>query len=34
VLPATLLNTLFILPVYEVLRRVHELVYPAPVRTA
>lgn len=34
VLPATLLNTLFILPVYEVLRRVHELVYPASVRAA
>ncbi len=34
VLPATLLNTLFILPVYEILRRVHELVYPAAVKAA
>lgn len=34
VLPATLLNTLFILPVYQIIRRVHDLVYPAPVKAA
>ncbi|MDW8325601.1 MAG: rod shape-determining protein MreD [Anaerolineales bacterium] len=34
VLPSTLLNTLFILPVYAIMRRVHALVYPAPVKSA
>lgn len=34
VLPATLLNTVFILPVYVIVRRVHELVYPAAVKAA
>jgi rod shape-determining protein MreD len=34
VLPATLLNTLFVLPIYEIVRRVHALVYPASVKAA
>jgi len=32
-LPAAVLNILFTLPVYQVLRWLHEVVYPAPVTT-